>query len=287
MGDFMTQNSNRIDIDFTSKDGKTKLKGSLWKKDSAKTWILWIHGFAEHRLRYHDFANFLNENNINFFSFDLRGHGDSDGKRGLILDFNDYLDDVDAGVQEISKYTNEMFIAGHSMGGLILGRYLELRNPSIKIKASIFTCPFMGLGMPVPAWKRKLAELLSKPFPGLALPSGLDAKDLSHDESIVKAYIEDPKVFGNATARWFVECLKHQALVISEANKINIPTQVMQGMGDKIVNKNATKEFYDHLTVKDKNWIPYEGLYHEILNEKLPERKNVYMDVLNWINQHR
>ncbi len=283
----MVQNSSRIDIDFISKDGKTKLKGSIWKNDLAKTWILWIHGFAEHRLRYHEFASFLNDNNINFFCFDLRGHGDSDGKRGFILDFNDYLDDVDSAIQEILKHTNEIFIAGHSMGGLILGRYLESRTPTIKLKASIFTCPFMGLGMPVPAWKRKLAELLSKPFPGLSLPSGLDANDLSHDEGVVKAYKDDPKVFKNATARWFVECLKHQALVISEANKINIPTLVMQGLSDKIVDKNATKEFYEHLTIKDKKWIGYDGLYHEILNEKMPERKKVYMDILNWINEHK
>jgi len=273
-------------VDFLSLDNKTNLKGTFWEVSNAKGWILWIHGFAEHRLRYDEFANFLNQNQINFFCFDLRGHGDSSGKRGLILDFNDYLDDVDAAIKELSKKTKEIFLAGHSMGGLILGRFLETRNPNIKIKAAIFTCPFMGLGVPVPAWKRKLAEMLAGPFPGLSLPSGLDPKDLSHDENIVNAYINDPKIFKNATARWFVECLKNHELVIQEAKKIQVPTQVMQGLADKVVQPSKTKEFYDHLTVSDKNWIGYDGLYHEILNEKQPERKKVYEDVLTWIKNH-
>ncbi|GIX40618.1 MAG: hypothetical protein KatS3mg129_0351 [Leptospiraceae bacterium] len=131
-----------------------------------------------------------------------------------------------------------------------------------------------------------MAELLAKPFPGLSLPSGLDPKLLSHDESIVKAYIEDPKVFSHATARWFVECLKHHKLVIDESKNINIPIQVMQGLEDKIVDPSKTKEFYDNLVVQDKKWIGYEGLYHEILNEKQPERQKVYQDVLNWIKAH-
>ncbi len=273
-------------IEFYSKDNKTKLVGTKWQYSPTKIWLVWIHGFAEHRLRYNDFAQFLNNNQISFFCFDLRGHGDSDGKRGLILDFQDYLDDVESAIQEISKITKQIIIGGHSMGGLILGRFLETRKVDILIKASIFTCPFMGLGVPVPGWKKGLAKLLANPFPGLSLPSGLNPEHLSHDKEIVKAYIEDPKVFNNATARWFVECIKNHELVIQEAKNIQIPTLVMQGLGDKIVDKDKTRLFYDNLTVSDKKWIGYTDLYHEILNEKLPERNNVYNDILEWINSH-
>ncbi len=272
-------------IEFLSKDNKTKLTGTIWEKESSKAFVVWIHGFAEHRLRYNDFANFLNKNQISFFCFDLRGHGDSNGKRGLILRFEEYLDDVDSAIEQIKNYINEIFLCGHSMGGLVLARYLESRKSSINIKASLFTCPFLGLGMPVPLWKRKLAEFLAKPFPALSLPSGLDAKDLSHDESIVKEYISDPKVFKNATARWFVECLKHQALALEEAGNVNVPVQVMQGLADKIVNPKTTQEFYEKLKISPKNFIGYEGLYHEILNEALEYREKVYRDVLEWFKK--
>ncbi len=273
-------------IEFYSKDNKTKLVGTKWQSSPAKIWLVWIHGFAEHRLRYNDFAKFLNNNQISFFCFDLRGHGDSDGKRGLILNFQDYLDDVESAIQEISKITKEIIIGGHSMGGLILGRFLESRKVDISLKASIFTCPFMGLGVPVPGWKKGLAKLLANPFPGLSLPSGLNPEHLSHDKEVVKAYIEDPKVFKNATARWFIECIKNHELVIQDAKNIQIPTLVMQGLGDKIVDKNRTRLFYDNLTVNDKKWIGYTDLYHEIINEKLPERNNVYNDILDWIKSH-
>lgn len=273
-------------IEFVSKDNKTKLVATLWEVASSKSFVFWIHGFAEHRLRYNDFANFLNQNQISFFCFDLRGHGDSSGKRGLILRFEDYLDDVDSAILQLKNFTNTMFLCGHSMGGLILARYLETRKSAINIKASIFTCPFLGLGMPVPTWKRKLAEFLAKPLPGLSLPSGLDAKDLSHDESIVNAYVNDPKVFTHATARWFVECLKHQTLALEEVESIDVPVQIMQGLSDKIVNPKTTQEFYEKLKISDKNFIGYDGLYHEILNEAPSFREKVYQDVLKWFKKY-
>ncbi|MFN3603938.1 MAG: lysophospholipase [Leptonema sp. (in: bacteria)] len=272
-------------FEFLSTDNKTKLVGTLWEVTNPKATVVWIHGFAEHRLRYQEFASYLNQNQINFFGFDLRGHGDSSGKRGLVLKFEDYLDDVDAAILQLKGRANSIFLCGHSMGGLILARYLETRTSQIPILASIFSCPFLGLGMPVPGWKRKLAELLAKPFPGLSLPSGLNPKDISHDESIVEAYKKDPKVFGNATARWFIECLKNQTLAIDKADQISVPTQVMQGLGDKIVNPEKTKEFYTKLKVANKNFIGYEDLYHEILNESPTFRKKVYEDILEWFKK--
>ncbi|MCS7204297.1 MAG: lysophospholipase [Leptospiraceae bacterium] len=272
----------RQDVEFLSKD-RTKLIASLWDANSHQ-WLLWIHGFAEHRLRYENFANFLYEHQISFFIFDLRGHGDSEGKRGLILDFQEYLNDVEAAIQFLSTKTKKIHIGGHSMGGLILGRYLETRNPPIEIKSAILTCPFIGLGMPVPGWKRFLGNLLSKPLPGLLLPSGLDPEKLSHDKHVVESYKNDPKVFKHATARWFAECLKHQELVVKEASNIRIPTLVLQGLSDEIVDPQAAKTFYENLTT-EKRWIGYERLYHEILNEIQEERQKVYQDILKWIKK--
>lgn len=272
-------------IEFLSKDNKTKIVGTLWDTNNTKNYVVWIHGFAEHRLRYNDFAQFLNSNQINFFCFDLRGHGDSSGKRGLILQFEEYLDDVESAIEQLKEKTDSIFLCGHSMGGLILSRYLETRKSPIQIKASVFSSPFLGLGMPVPTWKRKLAEVLAKPFPALSLPSGLDPKDLSHDETIVNSYKNDPKVFKNATARWFIECLKNQSLAIEETHKISVPVMVMQGLSDKIVSPEKTKEFYEKLSVSKKDFIGYEGLYHEILNEMPQFREKVYNDILKWFKQ--
>ncbi len=279
MGEYME------DIVFLSKDRQTQLKGTYWLAQS-KYWVFWIHGFADHRLRYDSYAKFLNQQGINFFCFDLRGHGDSSGKRGFILNFEDYLDDVEAAIEQVLKKTNSIIMGGHSMGGLILGRFLESRfkEQKIIIKSAIFSCPFLGLGMPVPIWKRKLAEKLSNVFPGLSLPSGLNPEDISHDEQTVESYRNDPKVFKHATARWFIECLKNQELVFKEIEKISVPVMVMQGSGDRIVDVKKNKEFYELLKVQ-KEWREYYGLYHEILNETEKDRITVYNDTLKWYQQ--
>ncbi|GIX40617.1 MAG: hypothetical protein KatS3mg129_0350 [Leptospiraceae bacterium] len=149
-------------IEFISLDNKTKLVGTFWESNPNNPWILWIHGFAEHRLRYNEFANYLNQNKINFFCFDLRGHGDSSGKRGLILDFNDYLDDVESAIKEISKKTKEIFIAGHSMGGLILGRFLETRKPDISHQSIDFYLSIYGVRCSCSSLEKKNGRIISK-----------------------------------------------------------------------------------------------------------------------------
>ena len=50
--------------------------------DNAKANILIIHGMIEHRMRYDDFAKYLNKHNYNVYTYDKRGHGES---------INDYI----------------------------------------------------------------------------------------------------------------------------------------------------------------------------------------------------
>ncbi|MCB1140391.1 MAG: lysophospholipase, partial [Leptospiraceae bacterium] len=231
-------------IELNTADQK-KLKAMYVPADKPEAFLVWIPGFAEHKDRYTHFGGWMAEQKVSFVALDLRGHGDSDGKRGFVKKFEDYFLDVDALLHWTRDVAGDLpfFLGSHSMGGLVAARYLERGQLSRPVHAAVMTSPFLGLGVPVPGWKKLLAKTISGIIPAAAVPAGLDPALLSHDENIVDAYKNDPLVFTKATARWFMEVVKHQADVISDASKIKLPIFVGQGGADQIVDVQSTRDF--------------------------------------------
>src|SRR4051812_48110748 len=68
-----------------------KLFGRHWKASGAKGTILLVHGYSEHSGRYFHFAKFLVQHGFDVITFDLPGHGRSEGRRSDIENFQDYV----------------------------------------------------------------------------------------------------------------------------------------------------------------------------------------------------
>ena len=78
--------------------------------------IIIIHGLGEHSGRYKEFASFFIKKNIGVFSFDLIGHGKSDGLKGHISNIKDFTDSIEEVLIEVRrKFINTpIIIFGHS-----------------------------------------------------------------------------------------------------------------------------------------------------------------------------
>ncbi len=240
-----------------------------------------VHGYAEHAGRYLGFAAWLAERGVDVVAFDLRGHGKSPGRRGHIPRFSDYLGDLKAliyvALRELSP--KGLHLLGHSLGGLIVARYLE-KNPD-GVASAILSSPFFGLAMEVPRWKVGLAHIASKLLPWFSLPSGIDPAGLSHDGAVVEAYRSDPLVHHRATARWFTETLKAQRAAIEGASRIEVPLLLVLGEDDPIASVHAMEEFFGRCGSRHKEIRRFPGMYHEPLNEVGHEA--VWEEVLRWL----
>jgi len=66
-------------------------------------------------------------------TFDLRGHGRSEGARTFVKSFDEYLEDVDNFLSRVRQRhsTKSIFLLGHSMGGAIVSLYCITRQPEI------------------------------------------------------------------------------------------------------------------------------------------------------------
>ena len=82
---------------------------------NAKAHVLICHGANEHIGRYPHVIKALNSAGYTVTGMDLRGHGKSGGRRGHVLRWEHYSEDIRVVAQSIG---GELYLVGHSMGGL-------------------------------------------------------------------------------------------------------------------------------------------------------------------------
>src|SRR5690606_15951978 len=146
--------------------GRLRLQYRSWEVSAPKAAVVFVHGFSDHSGRYESFAETLATFGVSTFAFDLRGHGQSDGRRGYVRRFEIYLQELDHFRQEVQGLVAgdcPLFLVGHSMGGLIALRYLEeFESP---FRDGIIVSPWLGTAMYVPRWKVVLATFLNRMLP--------------------------------------------------------------------------------------------------------------------------
>lgn len=258
-------------FEIRSADG-TLLRGTRRSVDGARAALAIVPGYADHAGRYAEVAEFLGARGIETFAIDLRGHGRSEGTRGHVARWDEYLDDVDALLRHARESVGDLplHLHGHSMGGLVaLTHALErgARDADLGLRAASVSSPFLGVALPVPAWKSALGRVVSRVVPAFAMPSGIDPGLLSRDPEVGRAYARDPLVFRTATARWFTEAMAAIARAEAGAGRIRRPTLVVQAGDDRIADPRAARPLFDRLGSERKRYVEYPGMYHEILNE--------------------
>jgi len=264
--------------------GGVEVYWRAWLPDNVRAVVIICHGLGEHSGRYAELAERLNQHDLAAFALDHRGHGRSGGRRGHVLSFNEYLQDLDSFRRQVDARFERLprFLLGHSLGGLIAARYAEEYNAGLA--GLILSSAALRVDVNAPAIKLALGRVMSKILPALTLGNELDPHMISHDPKVVKDYIDDPLVHDRVSARWFTEFTAAIETVQERAGAIAIPTLVMQSGDDKLVAPRGAQEFFDRLTVPDKTLKSWDGFYHEMFNEV--DRQKPLELTLQWIEKH-
>jgi Lysophospholipase len=235
-----------------------------------------VHGICEHSGRYDYVVSKLNSFGYSVYRFDNRGHGRSGGERGYVEDYQLYVDDADQ-IVSIAKKENvgiPIIMLGHSMGGFIAAHY------GVKYPDRLFGQVLTGAAVVVAPMLQN-TTLDYNATPRAPIPNTLISV-ISRDQQVVKTYAEDPLTLKEFTMKLLGEAfIKGARQIMDTASSYRYPCLILHGGGDLIVNPDASRYFYEHISSKDKQLKIYDGLFHEILNE--PEKDTVLEDIHQWI----
>jgi alpha-beta hydrolase superfamily lysophospholipase len=216
-------------------------------------------------------------------SYDQRGHGHRDGKRGHIPSFEKAMDDIDHFLADARQKApgKPVILYGHSMGGLEVLFHTLTRRPTIT--GVICSSPGLAAGdiAPTTLFAAKVMNILA---PAFTLPNGLDVNNLSTDPEVVRKYQADPLATGMVSARLGMEIINTGPWVIEHAPEFTLPLLLMQGTADHIVSPPATRQFAGRTPKTLVTHREWEGLCHELHNE--PQKDQVIQAMFTWIDQN-
>lgn len=294
---------------YVTKDD-VKLYGDEYEpQGEVKAVLLIVHGMAEHRKRYADFANFLADNGIKVYAYDQRGHGQTAGSLdnvGYMSDVDNFkalVEDVNSVILDIKEKNpgKKVFLLGHSMGSFISQRYSELYGSNVDgvilsgtnyVKGALFR---MGRVIASIITSCKGRKYRSKFLDNLSFgsynkkfkPNRTTYDWLSVNEENVDKYIADEYCGTLFTCSFFKDLLQGFKDISSDVDLIrsDLPIYLIAGSLDPVGNasKGPKKLFkeYGKKGIKDLEIKLYEGKRHEILNED--NKQEVYEDVYNWL----
>ena len=255
-----------------------------WPVVEPKAVVLLVHGLGEHCERYGALAKALNTAGYALCALDLPSHGQSDGVRGHIDSFADHQTAVLSLHTKAKEWypKQEMFLLGHSMGGLVSTRFL-LDHQSL-FKGALLSGALIESPQAPPSWQVGIMKVIAAVAPKTQMLE-LDGSAVSRDPKEVEKYMNDPLVSKDKlSARLLVEMFKTMDECKTRAAEITLPIRIMHGSKDVMTAPSGSKFLHQHVSSTDKEIEIYNGLFHEIFNE--PEAESIYQDVIAWLNKH-
>jgi alpha-beta hydrolase superfamily lysophospholipase len=245
--------------------------------------VLLVHGLAEHSGRYPHVAAALCALGLRVRAYDHRGHGASGGPRMVVPNPDSYLDDLAEIYDAAVRQWNELpIVLGHSMGGLVAARFATARVRPIR--ALILSSPALALALS--NGMLTLHRVLLALAPRVRVPNPIDARLLSHDPEVARAYRTDPLVQGTISASVLESFIRGMAQAQADAPRLEAPMLMLVGGADRIVDAQGSRTFFDNAPEDLRDMVWFDTGYHEIFNEAEPLRGEVFAALADWLRRH-
>jgi alpha-beta hydrolase superfamily lysophospholipase len=266
---------------LTSRDG-ARLFWRAWPQESPKLAVAIAHGLGDHSGRYERLARALNRRNFSCYAVDLRGSGQSPGRRGHVSRWQRWVDDYATFYEMVREEVPglEVVPLGHSFGGVVVAS--ALIRGAVAPERFVLCNPAFRPALHAPAWKLKLGRIASRMAPALSMSNEVDAALISRDSEQVVAYQGDPLVHDRISSRTFTEWMAASQESLERAGEITVPSLLILSDGDRIIDPSGGREFAERVggrgTVR-----AYRGRYHEPFNDLGAEE--VFADLAGWLDQ--
>jgi lysophospholipase len=239
-----------------------------------------VHGLSEHIGRYDLLAAALNEADFSVFGHDHRGHGASEGRRGVVGRFPDLVEDVahvTSLADELAPGPGAPFLVGHSLGGLVSIRYLQLGAPALQ--GAVISAPWLAMAEELPLRDRIAVSILRRVAPDWPLSRPLRPELLTRDEERARAFREDPLVGTSLAVSFFDQVTEAQARALEGGLPPGLPTLVLIPGADRLTNAGVTREWAERSGAER---LELPETRHEPFNDI--DRDTTFERIVEWLN---
>lgn len=276
---------HRFEGSFNSFDS-LKIFYQGWKPSdqNIRATVIITHGHGEHSESYHRVVSQFENKGYEFWAWDLRGHGRSEGIRGYAKSFQDYVQDyglfLDLILQKVNR-KNPVFLLSHSMGGLIQLSGLLHQNQD-DFKAQVVSAPLLGVAVTVPPLKKHAAEFLERFLPKVTLGNEVNNDMLTRDPEVMKEFDKDPLRHNKISSGVYLGFLRQIDVLMQKASEIRLPTLFQCPEKDPLCSTEATRKFHQLMDSSVTKFLVYgDGARHEMYNDI--HRAEVLRDMENYL----
>lgn len=239
------------------------------QQSSEKKAIILLHRGHEHSGRMAHVVKELELPDFDCFAWDARGHGQSPGERGDAPSFSACVKDIQYFVDHIQQQygiaSQNIAIIAQSVGAVLAATWVHDYAP--KLRALCLASPAFDIKLYVP-FARSGLKLLSKVRGNFFINSYVKSGMLTHDLQRAQDYDTDPDIARAISVRMLLGLYEAADRVVTDAENIYVPTQVLSSGNDFVVKHAPQREFYQKLPHPQKEFHQLEGFYHDTLGER-------------------
>ena len=251
-------------------DEQTSLFYRAWLPPNARKAVVMVHRGHEHSGRLIDVVDELALADTAVFAWDARGHGQSPGDRGYAPSFSRVVKDLDVFVRHVSEQhgvaIEDMVILGHSVGAVTVAAWVHDYAP--RVRAMVLVTPALKVKLYVPFARTGLAFLQRMRGDRKSyVQSYVKPSMLTHDAGQAKRYADDPLITRAIAVNVLLDLYETAERVSADAGAIRVPTLVLSGGSDWVVDVREQQRFFDRLGATKKRMRIFDGMYHDLLHE--------------------
>ncbi len=296
----------RLEPDYEGEVTATLVYSDL-NKGNRKS-VLYLHGYIDYFFQAHLGEKFI-EHEFDFYALDLRKYGRSllpHQHPNYCRDIKEYYEEIGLAIQHIHKSGNgEVFLLGHSTGGLVASNFMNDATEKDLIKGLILNSPFLDFNQN--ELQKHLVYFAAKIMTRFSEFSKIEgALSPAYVKSIHKDYYGEwdfdlnwKPVKGFPTYFFWLLAIRNAQKSLSSSN-IKVPILVMFSSNSERVSKYSEKVKYKDivLDVKDikrlgaklgakVSLLEIENAMHDIFLSTSEVREKAFTAMFKWLNDFK
>lgn len=249
--------------------------------EGADTAVVIHHGLGEHAGRYQAYADGLPPE-LPLVAFDARGHGETDGPRGVIRGMAQLAGDLHALLPDLLRRTgaSKALLFGHSMGAAAVGHYLTTHEVHDFVSGVWLSAVPAVVDIDVVKFlQRSAARLLEGFAPDVTLPTNLQTTGISSVPAEIERYRADPLIHDRASIALGRSLFDDPPKLLERGHLLTRPMLMWHGSDDPIANAQGTRALFEKVAATDKTMNIFEGARHEVHHET----EAIVSELMSWI----